>query len=160
MIGATRYASQSWLCSRSIPPLRIPDRITCSVFPTGGRHRAGRDPFMTSVITWLEAIVETFVPIIASGYLGSFIVLVPGAQTFESLKDLGVLLASCSSGIPPGRQHVLVRTARVNSSGYSAAGHSCFCHLLARSPGNCLRSSDHRESLQRPQSSPTNRFAL
>jgi hypothetical protein len=34
----------------------------------------------------------TFVLIIASGYVGSFIVLVPGAQTFESLKDLTVLL--------------------------------------------------------------------
>ena len=35
----------------------------------------------------------TFVLIIATGYIGSFIVLVPGAQTFESLKDLVVLLS-------------------------------------------------------------------
>src|SRR6185312_10700854 len=34
----------------------------------------------------------TSVLIIATGYIGSFIVLVPGAQTFESLKDLAVLL--------------------------------------------------------------------
>src|SRR6187401_734933 len=42
----------------------------------------------------------TFVLIIASGYLGSFIVLVPGAQTFESLKDLVVLLAIVLLGYP------------------------------------------------------------
>jgi hypothetical protein len=35
-----------------------------------------------------------------SGYLGSFIVLVPGAQTFESLKDLVVLLAVVLFGYP------------------------------------------------------------
>ena len=42
----------------------------------------------------------TFVLIIATGYLGSFIVLVPGAQTFESLKDLVVLLAIVLFGYP------------------------------------------------------------
>jgi two-component system sensor histidine kinase/response regulator len=42
----------------------------------------------------------TFVLIIASGYLGSFIVLVPGAQTFESLKDLVVLLCVVLLGYP------------------------------------------------------------
>ena len=42
----------------------------------------------------------TFVLIIASGYIGSFIVLVPGAQTFESLKDLAVLLCIVLFGYP------------------------------------------------------------
>ena len=42
----------------------------------------------------------TFGAIIASGYLGSFIVLVPGAQTFESLKDLVVLLCIVLFGYP------------------------------------------------------------
>src|SRR5262245_35172409 len=32
----------------------------------------------------------TFVIVTLSGYVGSFFVLVPGAQTFESLKDLAV----------------------------------------------------------------------
>ena len=42
----------------------------------------------------------TFVLIIATGYIGSFIVLVPGAQTFESLKDLVVLLCIVLLGYP------------------------------------------------------------
>ena len=42
----------------------------------------------------------TFVLIIATGYIGSFIVLVPGAQTFESLKDLAVLLCIVLLGYP------------------------------------------------------------
>ena len=54
--------------------------------------------------TWNEkaflTIPLTFVLIIASGYVGSFIVLVPGAQTFESLKDLVVLLSVVLLGYP------------------------------------------------------------
>src|SRR6478672_11553425 len=42
----------------------------------------------------------TFVLIIATGFIGSFIVLVPGAQTFESLKDLTVLLSIILLGYP------------------------------------------------------------
>jgi two-component system, sensor histidine kinase and response regulator len=42
----------------------------------------------------------TFVLIITTGYIGSFIVLVPGAQTFESLKDLAVLLSIILLGYP------------------------------------------------------------
>jgi len=42
----------------------------------------------------------TLVLIIATGYVGSFIVLVPGAQTFESLKDLAVLLCVVLLGYP------------------------------------------------------------
>ncbi len=39
-------------------------------------------------------------PVSASGYVGSSIVLVPGAQTFESLKDLVVLLCIVLFGYP------------------------------------------------------------
>ena len=46
------------------------------------------------------SIPLTCVLIIASGYVGSFIVLVPGAQTFESLKDLAVLLCVVLFGYP------------------------------------------------------------
>jgi signal transduction histidine kinase/CheY-like chemotaxis protein len=42
----------------------------------------------------------TFVLVTLSGYLGSFIVLVPGAQTFESLKDLAVFLCIVCFGYP------------------------------------------------------------
>ncbi len=42
----------------------------------------------------------TFALIIATGYIGSFVVLVPGAQTFESLKDLVVLLCIVLLGYP------------------------------------------------------------
>lgn len=42
----------------------------------------------------------TCVLILATGYVGSFIVLVPGAQTFESLKDLAVLLCIVLFGYP------------------------------------------------------------
>ena len=42
----------------------------------------------------------TSVLIIAASYIGSFIVLVPGAQTFESLKDLAVLLCIVLFGYP------------------------------------------------------------
>ena len=46
------------------------------------------------------SIPLTCVLIIATGYIGSFIVLVPGAQTFESLKDLAVLLCIVLFGYP------------------------------------------------------------
>src|SRR6187431_2002549 len=46
------------------------------------------------------AVPLTLVLVILSGYLGSFIVLVPGAQTFESLKDLVVLLCIVLLGYP------------------------------------------------------------
>ena len=45
------------------------------------------------------SIPLTCVLIIASGYIGSFIVLVPGAQTFESLKDVAVLLCVVGIGV-------------------------------------------------------------
>ena len=46
------------------------------------------------------SIPLTCVLIIVAGYIGSFIVLVPGAQTFESLKDLAVLLCVVLFGYP------------------------------------------------------------
>jgi two-component system, sensor histidine kinase and response regulator len=48
----------------------------------------------------LRSLVLTFVLILATGYLGSFIVLVPGAQTFESLKDLSVFICILLFGYP------------------------------------------------------------
>lgn len=54
--------------------------------------------------TWdgsaLHSVALTFVLVLATGYLGSFIVLVPGAQTFESLKDLSVFLCILLFGYP------------------------------------------------------------
>jgi PAS domain S-box-containing protein len=46
------------------------------------------------------SIPLTFFLIIGAGYLGSFVVLVPGAQTFESLKDLVVFLCVVLFGYP------------------------------------------------------------
>src|SRR5262249_4076015 len=46
------------------------------------------------------SIALTFVLIVSTGYAGSFIVLVPGAQTFESLKDLSVFLCVVLFGRP------------------------------------------------------------
>ncbi len=54
--------------------------------------------------TWdLQALLSiplTFSLIFITGYIGSFIVLVPGAQTFESLKDLSVFLCIVLFGYP------------------------------------------------------------
>ena len=54
--------------------------------------------------TWNEkaflSIPLTFVLITVSGYVGSFVVLIPGAQTLESLKDLVVLLTVVLLGYP------------------------------------------------------------
>ena len=60
-------------------------------FRIGERWGFGRERYAWNTKAFL-AVPLTFVLVIASGYLGSFIVLVPGAQTFESLKDLVVLL--------------------------------------------------------------------
>jgi len=48
----------------------------------------------------LIASIFTFTIIFITGYLGSAIVLVPGAQTFESLKDLSVFLCIVLFGYP------------------------------------------------------------
>jgi two-component system, sensor histidine kinase and response regulator len=68
-------------------------------FRPGGRWGLGRERQ-----TWdakaLRSLALTFVIILGTGYLGSFIVLVPGAQTFESLKDLSVFLCLLLFGYP------------------------------------------------------------
>ena len=68
-------------------------------FRTGERWGFGRERQTWDTRAFLSMPL-TFVLIIAAGYLGSFIVLVPGAQTFESLKDLVVLLAVVLFGYP------------------------------------------------------------
>ncbi|MFT3720808.1 ATP-binding protein [Pseudorhodoferax sp.] len=65
----------------------------------GGRWRLGRERQ-----TWntkaFSSIPLTLVLVIVTGWLGSFFVLVPGAQTFESLKDLVVFLCIVLFGYP------------------------------------------------------------
>jgi signal transduction histidine kinase/FixJ family two-component response regulator/PAS domain-containing protein len=48
----------------------------------------------------LWAMPFTFIAITVTGYIGSFIVLVPGAQTFEAFKDLTVFLCVVLLGYP------------------------------------------------------------
>jgi PAS domain S-box-containing protein len=48
----------------------------------------------------IQSVLLTFLLVTGTGYLGSFIVLVPGAQTFESLKDLMVFLCVLLFGYP------------------------------------------------------------
>ena len=68
-------------------------------FRIGERWGFGRERFAWNTKAFL-AVPLTLVLVILSGYLGSFIVLVPGAQTFESLKDLVVLLCIVYFGYP------------------------------------------------------------
>ena len=73
-------------------------------FRIGDRWGFGRARQTWNAHAFLS-IPLTFVMIIAGGYIGSFIVLVPGAQTFESLKDLVVLLSVVLSGLPGAHHH-------------------------------------------------------
>jgi two-component system sensor histidine kinase/response regulator len=68
-------------------------------FRPGGRWGIGRERQAWDARAFL-CIPLTFLLIILTGYLGSFIVLVPGAQTFESLKDLVVFLCIVLFGYP------------------------------------------------------------
>src|SRR4051812_760361 len=68
-------------------------------FRLGGGWGLGRERQAWDVKAIL-GIPVTFISILATGYLGSFIVLVPGAQTFESLKDLTVFLCIVLFGYP------------------------------------------------------------
>jgi hypothetical protein len=68
-------------------------------FRIGGRWGFGRERQMWDARAFLS-LPLTFVLIIATGYIGSFIVFVAGAQTFESLKDLVVLLCVVLFGYP------------------------------------------------------------
>lgn len=65
----------------------------------GGRWGLGRERQSWDAKALLSSLF-TFVLIIVTGYIGSFIVLVPGAQTFESLKDLSVFLCIVLFGYP------------------------------------------------------------
>src|SRR6476646_10415112 len=60
-------------------------------FRIGDRWKFGRLRQTWDARAFLS-VPLTFVLVVATGYIGSSIVLVPGAQTFESLKDLAVLL--------------------------------------------------------------------
>ncbi len=68
-------------------------------FRTGKRWAIGIRRF-----TWdsksLVSMLITFLMVVVMGYVGSTIVLVPGAQTFESLKDLSVFLCIVLFGYP------------------------------------------------------------
>lgn len=68
-------------------------------FRPNGKWGFGREK-QTWDIQALLSIPFTFVLIFITGYIGSFIVLVPGAQTFESLKDLSVFLCIVLFGYP------------------------------------------------------------
>ena len=68
-------------------------------FRIGERWGFGRERLTWDAKAFLS-VPLTSVLIIAAGYAGSFIVLVPGAQTFESLKDLVVLLCIVLLGRP------------------------------------------------------------
>lgn len=66
----------------------------------GGRWGIGRVHSFFFDAKALYSIPITFVMIFVAGYIGSGIVLVPGAQTFESLKDLMVFLCVVLFGFP------------------------------------------------------------
>jgi signal transduction histidine kinase/CheY-like chemotaxis protein len=68
-------------------------------FRRGRAWRLGRERQRWNA-TALLCIPVTFLLVTISGYLGSFIVLVPGAQTFESLKDLAVFVCIVLFGYP------------------------------------------------------------
>jgi len=50
--------------------------------------------------TAFYSILITFIFIITAGFAGSFFIIVPGAQTFESLKDLAVFICVLLFGYP------------------------------------------------------------
>lgn len=68
-------------------------------FRTGHRWAIGRE-WQAWDEKSLQSILISFVLIFVTGYIGSFFVLVPGAQTFESLKDLSVFLCIVLFGYP------------------------------------------------------------
>jgi len=68
-------------------------------FKPGGRWGLGRERQAWDSKAFLT-IPLTFCLIIATGYLGSAVVLVPEAQTLESLKDLAVFLCVVLFGYP------------------------------------------------------------
>ena len=68
-------------------------------FRPGGRWGLGRERQSWDARAILSTVI-TFVLVVVSGWIGSFFILVPGAQTFESLKDLFVFLCVVLFGYP------------------------------------------------------------
>ncbi|HKP59492.1 MAG TPA: ATP-binding protein [Polyangiales bacterium] len=68
-------------------------------FTRGGRWALGREKQAWDSQAFLSMAL-TFVLVPVAGFAGSFIVLVPEAQTFESMKDLVVLLCIVLFGYP------------------------------------------------------------
>lgn len=68
-------------------------------FRAGGGWKLGRERSRWGLRAVL-AIPITFLVVVLSGFLGSFFVLVPGAQTFEVIKDMAVFLCLLYFGYP------------------------------------------------------------
>lgn len=68
-------------------------------FRVGGAWAFGRERYQWDPKSYFS-IPITFALVVVSGFLGSFVNLVPGAQTFESVKDLVVFLCILYFGYP------------------------------------------------------------
>ncbi|TGL11257.1 sensor histidine kinase [Leptospira levettii] len=68
-------------------------------FRNGKQFRISREVWTWNLKSFYFFLI-TFISIFATGYLGSSIVLIPGAQTLESLKDLSVFLCLNFFGYP------------------------------------------------------------
>lgn len=68
-------------------------------FRNGKQFRISREVWTWNLKSFYFFLI-TFVSIFVTGYLGSSIVLIPGAQTLESLKDLSVFLCLNFFGYP------------------------------------------------------------
>lgn len=73
--------------------------FTGFTFRNGKTLRISREVWNWNLTSFYWFLI-TFVTIFITGYLGSSIVLIPGAQTFESLKDLSVFLCLNFFGFP------------------------------------------------------------
>ncbi|TGL03331.1 HAMP domain-containing protein [Leptospira bouyouniensis] len=73
--------------------------FTGFTFRNGKQFRISREVWTWNLKSFYFFLI-TFVSIFISGYLGSSIVLIPGAQTLESLKDLSVFLCLNFFGYP------------------------------------------------------------
>ncbi|TGL90927.1 sensor histidine kinase [Leptospira congkakensis] len=73
--------------------------FTGFTFRNGKSFRISREVWNWNLTSFYWFLI-TFVSIFVTGYLGSSIVLIPGAQTLESLKDLSVFLCLNFFGYP------------------------------------------------------------
>lgn len=73
--------------------------FTGFTFRNGKTFRISREVWQWNLTSFYWFVI-TFVSIFLTGYLGSSIVLIPGAQTLESLKDLSVFLCLNFFGYP------------------------------------------------------------